>query len=297
MTGSGPLHDGYDEASLRAVLDGGPSTRVLVIAAHPDDEVIGMGGLLKYLTNAAFVHITDGAARDTRAAAARGFRTREGYADARRNELQKALSRMRAAPLELIDLGTPDLESSYNLVTTSVAVAGIMKRLSPDLVFTHPYEGGHPDHDSAAFSARAAFSLIKSAGMALPRLMEFTSYHADGKKLAASRFLPGTPQGLGIALTEEEKGFKAGMYACYETQKGALRHFPIGVERFRPAPDYDFTRPPHPGRLFYQNFDWGLKGSKWCRLAARAMEALGLPGREALQARGLLGRLLSRLTP
>ncbi|MBE7415387.1 MAG: PIG-L family deacetylase [Deltaproteobacteria bacterium] len=221
----------------------------------------------------------------------------EGYADVRRSELQKALSCMRAAPLELIDLGTPDLESSYNLVTTAIAVAGIMKRLSPELVFTHPYEGGHPDHDSAAFSARAALSLIESAGMAPPRLMEFTSYHADGKKLAASRFLPGTPQGLGIALTEEEKEFKAGMYACYETQKGALRHFPIGTERFRPAPGYDFTSPPHPGRLFYQNFDWGLKGAKWCRLAARAMEGLGLPSREVPQGRGLLGRLISRLSP
>lgn len=292
MTSDAPLQEGYDEASIRTLLGGGPSTRVLVIAAHPDDETIGMGGLLRYLGNVAFVHITDGAAKNMRAARARGFRTREGYADARRSELQKALSRMRAAPLELLDLGTPDLDASYNLVTSSVALAGIMKRLVPAVVFTHPYEGGHPDHDSAAFSTRAALALIESAGMAEPRLMEFTSYHADGEKLAASRFLPGTPEGLGIALTGEEKDFKAEMYACYGTQKGALKHFPIGVERFRPAPEYDFTRPPHPGRLFYQNFDWGLKGAKWCRLAARAMDGLGvLRGTPA--GGGLLGRLIS----
>lgn len=290
------MHNGYDEAVIRAILGGGPSTRALVVAAHPDDEIIGMGGLLKYLSNAAFVHITDGAARNMRAARARGFLTRKGYAEARRNELQRALAHMRAAPLEMIDLGTPDLEAANNLVTASIALAGIMKRLVPAIVFTHPYEGGHPDHDSAAFSARAALALIESAGLEPPLLYEFTSYHADGKKLAASRFLPGTPQGLGIELTGDERDFKAGMYACYETQKGALKHFPIGVERFRPAPEYDFTKPPHPGRLFYQNFDWGLKGAKWCRLAARAMEGLGVPGREVPAGRGLLGRLMSRLS-
>jgi hypothetical protein len=51
------------------------------------------------------------------------------------------------------------------------------------------------------------------------------------------------------------------------------------VERFRPAPAYDFTAPPHEGKLFYECFDWGMNGARFRELAAGAMEELGLRGR------------------
>jgi N-acetylglucosamine malate deacetylase 2 len=57
-----------------------------------------------------------------------------------------------------------------------------------------------------------------------------------------------------------------------------LRRVPLDVERFRPAPVYSFTEPPHPGKLFYENFDWGMTAERWRRLAAEALEELVVAG-------------------
>jgi len=274
---NGFVSDGYDGEAIGRLVTGGASSRALVVAAHPDDEAIGAGALLKYLSNAAFIHVTDGAARNMRAAVARGFQTREAYAGARRGELLRALNQMRSAPVELIEFGIADLEASYNLVEASLRTLDAIKRLRPDAVFVHPYEGGHPDHDAAAFSARAAVELMRQEGEKPPALVEFTSYHARGHRgMATSSFLPGTAPEVEVRLTDDERAFKIEMFSCYATQRNALRQFEVLLERFRRAPIYDFTRPAHPGRLFYQNFEWGLPWQKWRALVRKAISRLGL---------------------
>ena len=39
-------------------------------------------------------------------------------------------------------------------------------------------------------------------------------------------------------------------------------------ERFRPTPGYDFSRPPHPGLLWYERLGWPLDGARWRRAVA-----------------------------
>jgi hypothetical protein len=43
---------------------------------------------------------------------------------------------------------------------------------------------------------------------------------------------------------------------------------------FRPAPDYDFSQPPHSGKLYYEHFDWGMSGERWRLFAAGARRTL-----------------------
>jgi LmbE family N-acetylglucosaminyl deacetylase len=271
------LKKGYSESAIREILGpGGSYTPVLIIAGHMDDEAIGTAGMLKYLKNLSVLHITDGAARNMRAARARGYATREGYALARSAEVRQALSSMRSAPMDLATLNIPDLDASYNLPSITHSVKEFILKASPCVIVTHPYEGGHPDHDSAAFAVSAACSLLLKEGKSAPAVIEFTSYHGDGARMVTSKFLPSRSNEVCVELSEEERVFKEEMFSCYRTQKGALKNFPIGFEKFRKAPAYDFSNLPHEGRLFYQHFDWGLPGRMWPSLAVKAMRELGM---------------------
>ena len=71
---------------------------VLVVAAHPDDETIGAGGMLGRMANPYVLHVTDGAPRNPDFARAAGYRSREEYARARRRELSPGRLRTRRTP-------------------------------------------------------------------------------------------------------------------------------------------------------------------------------------------------------
>jgi len=66
------------------------------------------------------------------------------------------------------------------------------------------------------------------------------------------------------------------MLDCFVTQQNTLAPFETVVEKFRIAPLYDFSQPPHDGILYYDNFPWGVKSSEWRELAAEAARELGL---------------------
>src|SRR5690242_3645122 len=83
--------------------------RVMVVVAHPDDEVIGYSAhLARWPRSTVLVHATDGAPPDDRDAHAAGFDSGEAYARARRAELGQALSHLPAQPAALLQLGQTD---------------------------------------------------------------------------------------------------------------------------------------------------------------------------------------------
>jgi LmbE family N-acetylglucosaminyl deacetylase len=153
----------------------------------------------------------------------------------------------------------------------------LIKELHPAAILTHPYEGGHPDHDAAAFVVHAACVRVPSP----PEVFEFTSYHAlltpdsDQVALEVGKFLAHTDSGEPVVLSEKARSVKESMVACFGSQLHMLRNFPLDFERYREAPTYDFTQPPHTGRLYYENFDWGVTGERWRLLAEEALRTLG----------------------
>ena len=257
-----------------------PSERVAVIAAHPDDEVIGAGGQLPQLRNAVFIHVTDGAPRNRQDAALAGFSSPQEYARARAEEMSGALKLAGIDPGNRQPVGMVDQETSYHLCRLTRSLAELLRENRTDVILTHPYEGGHPDHDATAFSVSAACAIMKKQGVKPPRIVEFTSYYARDGNMVAGEFLPdrdnpGSGEML-VELSQELRDLKRRMFDCYVTQRHVLQFFPIHSERFRPAPVYRFSSPPHAGALHYERFDWGITGEQWRGLAAHAERELGL---------------------
>ncbi len=257
-----------------------PLPRALLVFAHPDDEILAVGGRLERFVASRLLCVTDGAPRDGEDARMHGCATGAEYARARRGELEAAL-RVAGFPLErsepLCIAGEPiaDKQALNHLVPLVRALSGRMQADRPEAVLTHPYEGGHPDHDSCAFAVHAAVRLL---GSAAPVVLEAPSYFAgDGGAFTTGRFLPGSSTlTISTPLAPEEQARKRERRACFRTQGELLERFPLAYELFRIAPAYDFAQPPHPGLLLYEGWGWNLDGAQWRAAAAQALRELGL---------------------
>ena len=260
----------------------------LVIVAHPDDEAIGAGGLLAGLPDAVVAHVTDGAPRDVRYAQSKGFQTREEYARARRREVVNALAHVGITPDRCRDFGYVDGEASMQLLELVFDVADLMDEVRPDIVLTHPYEGGHSDHDATTFAVHLACGILRRDKVPTPLVLELTSYHNYSGTRRVFSFLPflGTEERT-IELTEVEKGLKKRMYQEFSSQRHVLEHFPIALERFRPAPRYLFTNAPHEGQLDYERFCTIITGAQWRSNARKALDALRTRHHRFVQSPGL----------
>lgn len=253
--------------------------KTMIVAAHQDDEVIGVGGRLARLRlEALVVHVTDGAPRDLTRAIEAGFSVREQYAAARQAEVRQAVAIAGLTADQSVTLGCADQEATQALVKVTRRMVELLDAYKPDIVVTHSYEGGHTDHDATAFAVHAAWRMLHLAGAQTPAVLEMTSYHLRTGDRIYFEFLPWTEGEVWtVPLTEEERELKREMFRCFRSQWSVLRRFPLQVERFRQAPAYDFTQPPHPGVLDYERFDVPLTPDEWRETARKALEELGLP--------------------
>jgi LmbE family N-acetylglucosaminyl deacetylase len=245
--------------------------RTLIVAAHPDDEVIGTGSRLRYLRDVSFLHVTDGSPQNLGDARACGLTTREHYATLRREELESVLGLLAVEPTRAECLGIVDQEATLHVPAIARAIADRVQLLQPDVILTHPYEGGHPDHDATALATRIALNLLTRERSGVPVLLEFASYHACDERFTPLAFLPADTGEIAMHLSPVEAAFKRSLMDCYRSQRNTLALFPPDIERYRVAPAYDFTRAPHTGPLYYERFKWGMTGERFRRHARDAL--------------------------
>jgi LmbE family N-acetylglucosaminyl deacetylase len=234
----------------------------LVLVAHPDDETIGCGVLLQRLPDPAVVFATDGAPRDRWFWEKYG--TREVYAQQREREARDALGIAGVHEFHVLEAAGGricDQELFRHLEPAYDALNALAQRLRREALVTHAYEGGHPDHDACSFLARVLADERK-----LP-VWEFPLYHRSDGLMVRQEFLPDEHGGENVRVVEssaDEAERKRRMATAYESQKQVIAEFPSQVERFRPQPQYDYSRPPHAGRLNYEAWQWPMNGNDVC---------------------------------
>jgi N-acetylglucosamine malate deacetylase 2 len=249
---------------------------VAVVVAHPDDETIGCGAALRRLPLVRVVHVTDGAPRNMSDAVRLGLSSRESYAMVRSAELTAALAIAGVPSWRHVRLGITDQTAAF-------ALEALVHRLEPLLrqvriVVTHAFEGGHPDHDAAAFAVHAACGLIAGRGPC-PQIIEMPFYRAGNDGWALQSFVPrGELAETIVALSGDEQELKRRMIAAHNSQRASLSPFRLDRERFRLAPAYDFRELPNGGALLYERYHWGMNGALWRELAAGAYAKFGLMG-------------------
>jgi LmbE family N-acetylglucosaminyl deacetylase len=260
--------------NLKATVDS-PSIpgRLLFVFAHPDDETIAASMLLARAEEAHLIYLTDGAPRDRRFWSPDATGERSDYANLRRQEAVQAVALAGIEEQEIEWLNAVDQEAIASWESLARSTGEVIARKRPDAIVTHTYEGGHPDHDAAALIARRAVEDASDRGVQC-ELLEVPLYHARDGQLICGEFLDSLQDGspwpteLTIPLSATDMQRKRQMLNSHGSQWRVLQAFPLEVERIRPAPDYDFTQPPHAGKLWYECMGWPTTGAAWRQLAA-----------------------------
>jgi LmbE family N-acetylglucosaminyl deacetylase len=248
--------------------------RTLLVMAHPDDETAGAGVLLQRIAEPVVVFCTDGAPRDEFFWRKYGSRLR--YARVRQEEAVAALS--LAGVSEIVFLaeqgGAQELftdQELYRVIPeTMLLLRGIARRQRPQAVLALAYEGGHPDHDVCSFLAS-----VLAQEQSLP-CWEFPLYHrqngrgtagaasTESGKIIYQRFLAPVEEEVVLEITADEAEVKRQMIAAYSSQHPFLLEFDPAKERFCRQRVYDYARPPHEGRLNYEEWGWPVTGEDVC---------------------------------
>lgn len=249
--------------------------RCTVVVAHPNDEIVGGGCLISKIAPLNVVHMSDGAPPELSQSQSYRFGSRSNYANLRRTEGVAALELANVDPRRVIEWGIPQFELSFQLVDLSKRLMDLFRETSPEIVLTHAYEGGHPDHDATAFAVHAAVRAIRRNGLKPPLIYEMAIYPGNHGSTKVPEFLLNAArESTTLVLDQTSADLKQRMFDCFETQRDVLTKTPLGPEKFRESPNYDFRLPPYFGKLHYERLDWGMTGKKWRSLARQALRTL-----------------------
>lgn len=252
-----------------------PDKPVLVIVSHPDDETLGCAHLLlRQPAQCHVLHTTTGAPAEERFWRQAGADSREEYAAVRREELLAAMDvfALPSGRLHLLPFGDRDLPR--NLVPLVHQIRAHIEALAPGCIYTHAFEGGHPDHDSTRYAVGRALERMCREGKPLPELREFTGYHARAGEFFSGVFLEDGGAAVDVPLTPEESARKQRALDCYCSQQRVIQRFALSPERWRTAMATDFRRRPHGGPLYYEIREMGYRFDEFAALTEAADAAI-----------------------
>jgi len=195
--------------------------RVLVVAAHPDDEVLGVAGTIAWhrRQNDAVVVLILGEGLSARFPIRQEalMRARSGFARLRR---EMALAHKRLGVTQTFHQEFPDNRfDSVDLLDLVKAIEAVKQRVKPSVVYTHHGGDLNVDH-------RLTFEAVLTACRPLPgetveRLLSFEVLSSTEWAVPQSRctFLPNVFVDISPFLNQKLKAM-----ACYRSELRRLPH-------------------------------------------------------------------------
>jgi LmbE family N-acetylglucosaminyl deacetylase len=178
--------------------------RLVVVAPHPDDESLGIGGTIAMLARR--VPVTVVCVTDGEAAPAVGYG--DDLAVTRRAEMVEAIETL-APGADIVRLGAPDGAVAAEVTSLTEGLAALID--AGDLVLSTLDGDGHPDHDAVGAAARSAAERRGATHLWFP----VWAWHWHDPQSSIIRH-----RGLRVDIDEAAQEAKAAAVARYASQLG-----------------------------------------------------------------------------
>jgi LmbE family N-acetylglucosaminyl deacetylase len=223
--------------------------RILILVAHPDDEIVACAASILrakaagaeifalYLTHGCLDRETlwpwQRASHDKRVAR-------------RRAEAETAASHLGIKPVGWSS--RPARHLWREMAEAMTEIDRVLIDCYPDQIWCPAYEGGNPDHD--------ALNAVASTFRGRLSVLEFAEYNFFGGKARSNKFISGDETVRVTELTPQESRAKRAALKLYQSEQDNLFYVGCDQESYRPLSSYDYAQPPHMGKLWYARFQW-----------------------------------------
>jgi LmbE family N-acetylglucosaminyl deacetylase len=201
-----PALPGTGESNWLAALRGEPLWSpgpgpLLIVSPHPDDEVLGAGGLIRLWSErghrVVLLSVTDGEA---------AYPEWQGLDVIRRGELDQALATLCSRPVRTVRLAIPD--GGVRKKMTEL-IGALRKLCGSATTLVAPFEAdGHPDHEAVA---SACLTVADDLDLSIVRYPIWAWHHAEPAAFAGSRWGR-------FALDAKTQAAKCAAMKCFASQ-------------------------------------------------------------------------------
>lgn len=234
-------------------------TNVLFVFAHSDDE-FGIIGKIAQMKNAG---------KDVFLAWIRVSR------NTRKNESRKAMRSLGISEEKMSFLYCGDISSPDTFLVYIEQLAALISKCRFDQIYVVGYEGGHIEHDLTHIATVSACRSIGFTG----QIYEFGLYHLAHLTPRPFSLIPAPSPTVQMSLDKPSVAFIESLSDLYVNQKYLVWGFRLGMSVakkshpcYRPRPDWDYSRPPASGILWYEaNLKHPASFKKHIRPALKAL--------------------------
>ncbi len=232
--------------------------RILFIIPHPDDEVVGccsIIGRLKKEGKQVFLFFLTNGVISRKLSWFWDKKNIKKKIDTRKKEMEVVLKLLEIHDYSFQNIPTRTLKEF--ITDTFNKIKKIVDSKDIDTIFCPAYEGGHQDHDVSNFICSKFLNECK--------IFEFAEYNFFQNKINCNLFFNNKRDQNILILSKEERLFKKNCLEIYKSERQNINYIQVDKESFRPLYNYDYSKPPHKGILFYRRysfFSWHPKVDK-----------------------------------